>query len=603
MGCVPANTQQDHAVSLVQKQAWWIDRDGKADLAAAVAADWQAYDGLKSFGYGADAVWIKLRLRASSTDSTRPWIVYVKPAFLDHITLYDPVAGITLHSGDFIAPDNEALASIFFTFDIPALQQERDIYIRVESTSSRPIQVGVEPLLMAQPQLRTQERLLFFILVISFIFAISALVNWWFTSETVMGFFVIKQTMATLWIFFLFGFARTEIGTWLPPGALTSMASVLVPWIVGSTYGFMAIFLKEYGPPRILLVICLVLAVLLGLLPLIQLVGLTRESLFIASVMAPAGIVFFLAIVLVSGGSHLQPSISRVYLVIYFVFYGLLNAISIFVNLGWIKPSSQLSYAYLVNMIMDGFMMFVLLHLRARAMQKVQQETNLRLLLIEEQTHFERQQHEEQMQLFSMLAHELKTPLASLRMWMDAGPLKREAMEQAIQDMNQVIERCVHTGQLTDQGLQPIVENVDAVFLTQSVVMTCRSPEQVHFIASHDTVPMRIDPQMMSIVLANLLDNACKYSLANAPIQVSLTAQEQHAQAGWLWRVSNQAGQAGLPDPNQVFEKYYRSPQARRKSGSGLGLFLVKGLLELMDGDIAYTNHGDQIVFTVWVPA
>ena len=120
-------------------------------------------------------------------------------------------------------------------------------------------------------------------------------------------------------------------------------------------------------------------------------------------------------------------------------------------------------------------------------------------------------------------------------------------------------------------------------------------------LASHASV--HTDPQMLSIVLGNLLDNACKYGAPQAPIEVTLKSTVQDDCPGWLWQVSNLAGPAGLPDADRLFEKYYRSPQARRLSGSGLGLFLVKGLLDLMQGSITYSVQGERAVFSFWVPA
>ena len=107
---------------------------------------------------------------------------------------------------------------------------------------------------------------------------------------------------------------------------------------------------------------------------------------------------------------------------------------------------------------------------------------------------------------------------------------------------------------------------------------------------------------MLSIALGNLLDNACKYGASQSRIRVTLTPFVQNDQPGWLWRVDNEAGSAGLPDTERLFEKYYRSPQARRLSGSGLGLFLVKGLLDLMQGTIHYEPQDDHAVFSVWLP-
>jgi signal transduction histidine kinase len=201
-----------------------------------------------------------------------------------------------------------------------------------------------------------------------------------------------------------------------------------------------------------------------------------------------------------------------------------------------------------------------------------------------------------------MLAHEMKTPLATLRMWMESGPLKRETMERTIADMNQVIERCVHTGQLADQGLQPYLQSVPPIELTRACILACRMPDRIDFSAPDRDDTLQTDAQMLSIVLGNLLDNACKYAAPQSHILVTLESTVQNGLPGWLWRVDNEVGPAGLPDINHLFEKYYRSPQARRLSGSGLGLFLVKGLLDLLQGTITYESRIDHAVFSVWVP-
>jgi signal transduction histidine kinase len=202
-----------------------------------------------------------------------------------------------------------------------------------------------------------------------------------------------------------------------------------------------------------------------------------------------------------------------------------------------------------------------------------------------------------------MLAHEMKTPLATLRMWIDAGPAARAAMERAISDMNQVIERCVHTGQLAEQGLQPMPQADDAAGLTTAGIQACRAPERVRLSGPEGPAPILADTQMLSIALNNLLDNALKYSPAHTRIEVTLREEARDAQAGWTWQVRNHPGQAGMPDAGRVFDKYYRSLGARHQSGSGLGLFLVQGLLELMGGTVRFEARDGQAVFTMWVPA
>jgi signal transduction histidine kinase len=220
----------------------------------------------------------------------------------------------------------------------------------------------------------------------------------------------------------------------------------------------------------------------------------------------------------------------------------------------------------------------------------------------QQQAETEKRHRQDQSQLFAMLAHEIRTPLSTLRMWMEAGPLKPEVMERAISDMNQVIERCVQTGQLSDQGLHPMVQNLDPEAATTMSIQSCREPERVDFASLAPQGRLRADAQMLTIVLGNLLDNACKYSSASSRIRVTLEPQAIAGRRGWLWSIRNEPGVAGLPDPAQLFKKYYRGTQARRLSGSGLGLFLVKSTLDLMQGQITYTEASGEADFSVWLP-
>ena len=63
--------------------------------------------------------------------------------------------------------------------------------------------------------------------------------------------------------------------------------------------------------------------------------------------------------------------------------------------------------------------------------------------------------------------------------------------------------------------------------------------------------------------------------------------------------VENLAGTAGLPDPEQVFQKYYRNPRAKAAIGAGLGLYIVRGLVHLLAGGITYKPTEGRVIFKV----
>ena len=62
------------------------------------------------------------------------------------------------------------------------------------------------------------------------------------------------------------------------------------------------------------------------------------------------------------------------------------------------------------------------------------------------------------------------------------------------------------------------------------------------------------------------------------------------------------SGNAGWPDPQKIFSKYYRSPHAQRQPGTGLGLYLVKHLVDLLGGEISYQPNTDSIQLVVNLP-
>lgn len=185
---------------------------------------------------------------------------------------------------------------------------------------------------------------------------------------------------------------------------------------------------------------------------------------------------------------------------------------------------------------------------------------------------------------------------------MDAEQLTRERLLRAIADMALVIDRCVHTGQLADEGLKPDIQAIAPRELTLACIATCRNPDRVQFVTHAAPTILQSDAQMLTIALSNLLDNACKYSTPDSPILVTLHRSESAGRRGWQWEVVNVIGAAGLPEVEHLFKKYHRGARARRVSGSGLGLFLVKGLLELLQGKVRYEAQTGQAAFSIWVP-
>ncbi|MBV5298061.1 MAG: hypothetical protein JZU64_07970 [Rhodoferax sp.] len=209
----------------------------------------------------------------------------------------------------------------------------------------------------------------------------------------------------------------------------------------------------------------------------------------------------------------------------------------------------------------------------------------------------------EQNSFMSMLSHELKTPLSVLRMALDSklSPGIRQHAQQSVLDMDAIVERCLQVDRLQQKRYTLKALPCNLADLLDECRSACQAPQRLVLEAPGLPV-FSTDTQLLRIALGNLIDNALKYAAPASPVQVSAIGQTHRKQPGVLVSVSNAPGNAGMPDPQQVFKKYYRSPGAHSKTGSGLGLHLVHSIARLLGGWVRYSPSANTCRFELWLP-
>lgn len=204
--------------------------------------------------------------------------------------------------------------------------------------------------------------------------------------------------------------------------------------------------------------------------------------------------------------------------------------------------------------------------------------------------------------MLSDLAHELRTPLATLTAYLDGvedGVI--EADTAAWSTMRAQVERLrrlatdIRQVALAQEGLELNLRTVDPVALARDAVaaaaprysakdvgLSYEGPDQVP--------PITADPDRISQVLANLLDNALRHTTSGGHVRVELEANESR-----LALAVADDGE-GLPadELEAVFERFHRADAARAEhdGGSGLGLTIGRALVHRHGGSLTAASPG-----------
>ena len=214
-------------------------------------------------------------------------------------------------------------------------------------------------------------------------------------------------------------------------------------------------------------------------------------------------------------------------------------------------------------------------------------------------------------------SHELRTPLAAVygavrtlrREDIDVAPEDRENLLEIIESESDrlagIVGQILLSGEV-DAGVVQIAQaTCDLRALVDGVLASARvrAPEELRFeVEAPETLPpIACDPDKLRQVLVNLLENAVKYSPGADEVTVSLSTENGFA------RIAVRDRGLGIPaeEHERIFEKFHRLDpgQSRGVGGSGLGLYISRGLMERMGGRIDVdSTPGRGSTFTVELP-
>lgn len=221
----------------------------------------------------------------------------------------------------------------------------------------------------------------------------------------------------------------------------------------------------------------------------------------------------------------------------------------------------------------------------------------------------------QQRNIISQMTHELKSPLASIQLHLETIRLRRPTEERLdsfvgtmladTDRLHYLINNLLMAARLEQRRKQSERRLTDLTQLVGEYVERERESLPQAGSISFDAAPSlkaQVDPEEMSMVIRNLFENAVLYSPQSPDISVRLV------KTGIWLQLSVQDHGRGLDrkELKKVFERFYRvQPPGDNVRGTGLGLYIVKSIIEGYGGTVGVTSDGPGkgCIFTIKFPA
>ena len=207
------------------------------------------------------------------------------------------------------------------------------------------------------------------------------------------------------------------------------------------------------------------------------------------------------------------------------------------------------------------------------------------------------------------VTHELKTPVASIRLYLETlqsrnveDPQRRKFYGIMLEDTDRLmgtVDQVLRAAQSVHKRGEEHWTNLDLAPLVQESVEVARTRHhleeqnmrlEIQTVSQEETT-VRGDVDDLRVAITNLLDNAVKYSPGEKDIVVVLTSEAGNA----LIRVIDHG--VGIPrgELKRIFRRFYRAPlrTIAKVKGTGLGLFIVRAIARRHNGDAWAESEGE----------
>jgi two-component system, OmpR family, sensor histidine kinase SenX3 len=225
--------------------------------------------------------------------------------------------------------------------------------------------------------------------------------------------------------------------------------------------------------------------------------------------------------------------------------------------------------------------------------------------------------NEQQDSFLNAVTHELKTPIASIRLYLETlqsrgidDAQRREFYRIMLEDSDRLlatVEQVLKAGEARQGSRQEHWQEVDFAKIVEETAELARlrhnlPPQTMRFgAATRGELLVMGKPEELRTAVFNLFDNAIKYSGEQKDIVVDLVSADRDTIV-----LSVRDRGIGIPRPElkRLFSRFYRVPNSGQVKGTGLGLFIVRAVARRYGGDAYAESEGEGrgSTFTISLP-
>lgn len=226
----------------------------------------------------------------------------------------------------------------------------------------------------------------------------------------------------------------------------------------------------------------------------------------------------------------------------------------------------------------------------------------------------ERRAVQQHLQFLALISHEVRNPLAIIKSQiqtslqeldgtaLDLRP-RLDAIARAGDRLVGLFEHWIESDRLVSEApsrrLLPVDITVWLSRFSETQIAHSQGHRLVSFELCAEHLVVSCDEDLVRIALENLVQNALKFSPQSAPVRISL----RRLADGAALSVTDQGPGIADADRDRIFEKYARLRQDDGPPGLGLGLFIVKSVMDIHRGQVSIDSAvGRGSTFTLWFP-